>query len=218
MYIYTLKWIFFFFYLRLWKHDHRSPLYFTYGMYVCMWTCIHTCGGAHAAFQSRPGPSLVATTDALGTRLGQWLRTGHNICEFSAILSRQQNPQIWRKARRCGFAKGWYFVLCVCVSFFYLSPHPPSLWSIADALYVKACNFVLVWGFPLSLFTTRNYTMLWFHKKRERGRERDHSVKSIKPWSLVCSSKTHLYWGLRGVWLWIWAVLHLNHGSFSINI
>lgn len=139
MYIYTLKWIFFF-YLRLWKHDHRSSLYFTYGMYVCMYTCIHTCGGAHAAFLSRAGPSLAATTDALGTRLGQWLRTGRTICEFIAIPSRQKNPQIWRKARRCGFAKGWYFVscvcVCVCVIFFFFSLPPPTLPLVYSRCFV----------------------------------------------------------------------------------
>lgn len=114
-----------FFYLRLWKHDHRSSLYFTYGIYVCMYTCIHTCVGVHASFlcsyralscSPRTG---TAPTDVVGTCLGEWHRIGHTVCEFSAIPSRRIKPQTWRKARWCGFARGWYFGLCACVSLFF---------------------------------------------------------------------------------------------------
>lgn len=148
-----------------------------------MYTCIHTCVGVHASFLC--GYRALSCGPCRGTappmRWGPaWASgRGSDTPFVNLVLSRagKKKTQNLKEGKMMWFCKGVIFCfVCVRVIFFFLplslSPHPPSPWSMADALYVKACNFVLVWGFPLSLFTTRNYTMLWFHRKGEREGER----------------------------------------------
>lgn len=101
-------------------------LSFTYGIYVCMYPCIHTCVGAHA--------SSVGGSRALSSALAQaqlpwvpWHRTGQAVREFNAIPSRQRKrPPNLKEGEMMWFCKGVIFCF-VCVSLLFpLSLHLPS--------------------------------------------------------------------------------------------
>lgn len=163
-----------------------------------MYTCIHTCVGVHASFLC--GYRALSCGPCRGTappmRWGPaWASgRGSDTPFVNLVLSRagKKKPKIWRKARWCGFARGWYFVLCVCVSFFFFFPSlsPPTRPPLG--LWQMLCMWKLAILFlseaSPSPFLPHVTTPCCGFTERERGRERDHSVKSIKPWSLVCSS------------------------------